>query len=62
MKLTVVSIACSICSLALFPLLAIGGVVTLFIIAAGVESLHSITGASGKRVAHGDARSMAMRV
>ena len=56
-----VSVACIVCSIALFPLFAFGGVAALFLLAAGAE-LCSLTGAAAKRIDDAAARAKAMRM
>jgi hypothetical protein len=61
LKTVFVSVACTLCSMILFPLFAIGGLVTLFLFAVGAELL-SLTGAAAKRIDDAAARAMAMRM
>ncbi len=61
MKLVVGSV-CMLVSMAIFPLFAIGGAAALFVIALGMESIRSLTGAAAKRVDYSTARTMAMHI
>jgi hypothetical protein len=61
MKLVVGSV-CILSSIVLFPLFAIGTIASLFAIALGIESLHSLTGAAAKRIDDSAARAMAMHI
>ena len=62
LKTLVLSLGCVVCWMVLFPLIVIGGAVTLFLLAAGTELSHLITGTSGQSIDPSAARAMAMQI
>jgi hypothetical protein len=62
LKTLVLSVGCLVCWMVLFPLIVIGGGVTLFLLAAGTEFSHLITGRSSKSIDPSTAHEMAMRI
>ena len=63
LKMTVVSAICLFCSMVLFPLFALGGIVALLILAAGAETLRILTGGDdSKHVDLSAARAAATRI
>jgi hypothetical protein len=62
LKTLVLSVGCVVCWMVLFPIIVIGGGVTLFLLAAGTEFSHLITGTAGKSVDPSAAHEMAMRI
>jgi hypothetical protein len=62
LKTLVLSVGCVLCWIVLFPLVVIGGGIALFLIAAGTEISHLITGTTGKDVDPSAAHDMAMRI
>lgn len=61
-KMTGVSVICLLCSMVLFPLFAIGGLVALLLLAVGAETLRVLTGAGSKHIDLSAARAAAMRI
>jgi hypothetical protein len=62
LKMTVVSAICLFCSMVLFPLFALGGIVALLILAAGAETLRLLRGDGSRHVDLSAARAAAMRI
>jgi hypothetical protein len=62
LKTLILSAGCILCWIVLFPLVVIGGGIALFLIAAGTELSHLITGTSGKGIDPSAAHDMAMRI
>jgi hypothetical protein len=58
----IVSAICLLCSMILFPLFALGGIVALLVLAAGAETLRVLTGHGSKNVDNSSARDAAMRI
>jgi hypothetical protein len=62
LKMSVVSAVCLLCSMVLFPLFALGGIVALLFLAAGAETVRILTGTGSKHVDHSAARAAATRI
>jgi hypothetical protein len=62
LKTLVLSVGCIVCWMVLFPLIVVGGGVTLFLLAAATEFSNLITGTSGKSIEPSAAHEMAMRI
>ncbi len=62
LKTLALSVGCVACWMILFPLIVVGGGVTLFLLAAGTEFSHLITGTTGKSIEPSAAHEMAMRI
>jgi hypothetical protein len=62
LKTLVLSVGCVVCWMVLFPLIVVGGGVTLFLFAAGTELSHLITGTRGKSIDPSAAHEMAMQI
>ena len=62
LKTLVLSAGCVVCWIVLFPMVVIGGGVALFLLAAGTELSHLITGTTGKDIDPSAAHDMAMRI
>ena len=62
LKMTAVSAICLLCSMVLFPLFAIGGIIALLILAAGAETLRILMGEGTTRIDLSAARAAATRI
>jgi hypothetical protein len=62
LKTLVLSVGCVVCWMVLFPVIVIGGGVTLFLLAAATEYSHLISGRTGKSIDPSAAHEMAMRI
>jgi hypothetical protein len=62
LKTMVLSIACVLCWIILFPLVLIGGGAALLILAAGTELTVLLTGTAAQGIDHSAAREMALRI
>jgi hypothetical protein len=62
LKTMVLSMACVLCWIVLFPLFVIGGSVALLVLAAGTELAQLLTGTAGQGIDPAAARAMAMRI
>jgi hypothetical protein len=62
LKTQIVSGACLLCSVVLFPLVVIGTGLGLFVLAVGTESSHLLTGTAVKGIDHSAAHEMALRI
>jgi hypothetical protein len=62
LKKLALSVGCVVCWMIFFPVIVLGGGIALFLLAAGAELSHLITGDKGQGLDPSAAHDMAMRI